>query len=272
MSSIALKRPNPPFWQHSLPDQPFGDLSRRRAGKSVFVKPDSDSPSSGKRKKNRRAEMREERRASVRLGKLNDIYTFTSQYIEHGPGEKGIQARDTIWTNMIALSYTIDHLEKVVELMPKWPAANRTFSTQNSNAFVREWKKIFNPKIGVALLTTQSNLKERCHELHCPDLALRVFEDQPKYNLPLTLPIARQLLRSYHSHYPLSDTMTCSALWAAYDLPPLSSDRAYTAILAAQRNHDSKEGNVIGLEPSKPSSEVVGRKGRPFGQGNARAG
>jgi hypothetical protein len=93
-----------------------------------------------------------------------------------------------------------------------------------------------------------------------------VFGNYPKYNLPLTLSGARQLLYSLHSRYPLSDTITCSALWRAYKLPPLSSDPASSAILAATcLKHNSKESNVIGHELLQQLPNILPKELKPRG-------
>jgi hypothetical protein len=94
-----------------------------------------------------------------RLKRLNDIYSFTSLHIEGRPRHSGIQIRNTVWTNMFALSKTTEQLEKVVELMPKWTNAKRAFDSQNSEAFVSEWKNISIPTLILASLTTHQTQK-----------------------------------------------------------------------------------------------------------------
>ena len=72
----------------------------------------------------------------------------------------------------------------------------------------------------------------RCQELHCPELALKVFSDRPKYGLDLSSPAAaRLLLHSLHLERPLTDSITLAALYPSYRLPPLASDPVACAML-----------------------------------------
>jgi hypothetical protein len=103
--------------------------------------------------------------------------------------------------------------------------------------------------------------EERCDELHCPGLALKVFGDYSKYNLTLTQAGARQLLFSLHSRYPISDTMTATALWTVYNLPPIFSDPVSCAILAAAclKEDDTPQSRVVGLAMLGRLKEMIGQ-------------
>ena len=74
---------------------------------------------------------------------------------------------------------------------------------------------------------------ERCEEVGCPQLALKVMCNYPKYNVPMTLPGARQLLHSLHMKYPLEDTITASALFNIYNLPPFERDLPSCSLVLA---------------------------------------
>jgi hypothetical protein len=100
--------------------------------------------------------------------------------------------------------------------------------------------------------------KERCDELHCPDLALTVFGDYSKYSLMLTHRGALQLLFSLHSQYPLSDTIAASALWSVYNLPPINSDPVPCAILAAAcLKDDTPQSRVVGIAMLDRLKEMI---------------
>ena len=74
----------------------------------------------------------------------------------------------------------------------------------------------------------------RCEELHCPTLALQVFADHSKYGIDLPhAQAARQLLHSLHNEQPLQESITLSALLAAYKLPPVSEDLVSCAMLTS---------------------------------------
>ena len=61
-----------------------------------------------------------------------------------------------------------------------------------------------------------------------------MFSDHPKYGFDLNhLPAARRLLHSLHAQYPLENTITLSALYGVYKLPPISSDLVSCALLAS---------------------------------------
>ena len=72
----------------------------------------------------------------------------------------------------------------------------------------------------------------RCEELRCPDLALDVFANRPKYGMDLASPATgRRLLHALHAHHPLSASVTLGALYGLYRLPPLASDPIACALL-----------------------------------------
>ncbi|GJE86726.1 hypothetical protein PsYK624_028070 [Phanerochaete sordida] len=121
------------------------------------------------------------------------------------------QVRDTAWTHLFGLALTKEQLEQVVELFPKWRESRR------------EWK----PKMVMAFV-------RRCEELRCPQLALKVFTDHPKYGVDLTDALAaRQLLHALHVEHPLQDAITLSALHAVYKLPAVAQDFVACAMLTS---------------------------------------
>lgn len=74
----------------------------------------------------------------------------------------------------------------------------------------------------------------RCEELRCPNLALKVFSDHPKYGVDLTdKKVARQLLHSLHVEHPLQESITLSALHGVYKLPAISQDLVSCAMLTS---------------------------------------
>ena len=74
---------------------------------------------------------------------------------------------------------------------------------------------------------------ERCGELHCPHLALRVFGDYSKYSVKLTLPGAHHLLHSLHMEHPISDVITAAALFHVYGLTPVAEDLVSCSLVLA---------------------------------------
>lgn len=85
--------------------------------------------------------------------------------------------------------------------------------------------------------------KGRCEQLDCPQLALTVFGDYAKYNMPLTLTGANQLLHSLHLNHPIETLVTAAALYPVYGLPPAGTVLTSASLLAAAyvRVHEQKD-------------------------------
>ncbi|KAI0629894.1 hypothetical protein C8Q77DRAFT_1065010 [Trametes polyzona] len=137
--------------------------------------------------------------------------------------EPARQVRTSAWHHLFSLATTPEQLERVAELLPKWRDARRTFRPATPEKFAR-----------------------RCAELHCPQLALKVFGDHSKYGLDLTLEAARPLLHALHLEHPLQDTITLTALFGVYKLPPVSSDLVCSAlVLTACFKHATEESLAV---------------------------
>ncbi|KAF9456964.1 hypothetical protein BDZ94DRAFT_1274410 [Collybia nuda] len=104
-------------------------------------------------------------------------------------------------------------------MFPGWKESGNAFDGALSELFVR-----------------------RCEELSCPLLALKVFGNFSKYNLPLTLPGAQLLMHSLHVEHPIETVITTSALYNTYNLRPVAQDLASCAMfVAACFKHNSKD-------------------------------
>ncbi|KAI0325054.1 hypothetical protein GY45DRAFT_1261603 [Cubamyces sp. BRFM 1775] len=137
--------------------------------------------------------------------------------------EPARQVRTAAWHHLFSLATTPEQLERVTELFPKWRDARRTFRP-----------------------ATPVNFARRCEELHCPQLALKVFGNHSKYGLDLTLEAARPILHSLHLEHPVQDTITLTALFGVYKLPPVSSDLVCSALLmTACFKHGSEESLAV---------------------------
>ncbi|THH31419.1 hypothetical protein EUX98_g2758 [Antrodiella citrinella] len=162
-----------------------------------------------------------------RLARFNKLYQFVAERIDKEPIKTPIQVRSSAWTHLLGLANTKHQLERVVQLFPLWRDAGKAWTPQIAEDFVR-----------------------RCEELGSPQLALQVFTDHPKYGLDLaTLPAARRLLHSLHVEHPLADSITVSALYKIYNLPPISSDLVSCAMLAsACFKHNTPESVAVANE------------------------
>ena len=86
----------------------------------------------------------------------------------------------------------------------------------------------------------------RCEELRCPQLALQVFSDHPKYGFDLSSPTAaRHLLHSLHIQHPLSSSITLVALYKLYDLPPISQDLVTCSLLTSACYNDNTQASLV---------------------------
>lgn len=64
----------------------------------------------------------------------------------------------------------------------------------------------------------------RAESLTCPKLALEMFSNHAKYEVPLSLPAARHLLHALHTEHSLEQVMTAVALYQVYNLTPIAKD------------------------------------------------
>ncbi|TFY69707.1 hypothetical protein EVG20_g3042 [Dentipellis fragilis] len=149
---------------------------------------------------------------ATRAARFEELYTFVSSRIGRTPAVKdALQVRNTAWAHLFGLATEPAQLERVANIFSDWKESGRVFSDKHIEAFVR-----------------------RCEELHCPELALRVFSDRPRYGLDLATPrAARRLLHALHQEHPLQQSVTLAALCALYRLPPLTADPVSCAMLTA---------------------------------------
>ncbi|OJT15572.1 hypothetical protein TRAPUB_6319 [Trametes pubescens] len=160
--------------------------------------------------------------ADDKKARFEELYQFAASCIAD-KSEPARQMRTAAWHHLFSLAGTPEELERVAELFPKWRDARRSFRPATPVQFAR-----------------------RCEELHCPQLALKVFGNHSKYGLDLTLDAARPLLHGLHLHHPLQDTITLTALFSVYKLPPVSSDLVCSALLlTACFKHASDESLAV---------------------------
>ncbi|KAI0311218.1 hypothetical protein OF83DRAFT_1177799 [Amylostereum chailletii] len=155
----------------------------------------------------------------TRAKRFDDIHTFVRAHIGRKPVAKDpLQVSNSAWVHLVQLATTRAQLERVAEEFPNWIESGRAFKKSYQVLFVA-----------------------RCDELKCPDLALAVFGNRPRYRFDLTSPqAARHLLHSLHDNLPLSSSMALAALYSLYKLPSLSSDPIACTLLLAKCLDESK--------------------------------
>jgi len=155
-----------------------------------------------------------------RQAKFDELLVFMKPRLGKTPSKKLPLIRTGAWSDLFSLATTKEQMEAVVELMPQWQASGRVFKDSNSELFIR-----------------------RCEQLDCPQLALAVFGDYARYNMPLTLTGANQLLHSLHLNHPIETLVTAAALYPVYGLPPAGTVVTSASLLAAAyvRVHEQKD-------------------------------
>ncbi|KAK7445741.1 hypothetical protein VKT23_014736 [Stygiomarasmius scandens] len=173
--------------------------------------------------------------------RFDDLYAKMEAYLDKGLVGKARRRtppiRHSVWTHMLQLATQKDQLERMAGMFGRWKDVTGSgLDEQFAELFV-----------------------DRCTQLHCQHLALRVFGDHAKYSLPLSLSAARALLHSLHMLPPhglntgsrdsdlsfdasqgdnatpttLSDVMAAAALYRVYNLKPIVSDLPSCAMVIA---------------------------------------
>ncbi|KAI0718277.1 hypothetical protein C8T65DRAFT_605235 [Cerioporus squamosus] len=155
------------------------------------------------------------------VARFEDLYQFLHAYLVEKTEAR--VPRDSIWEHLFDVSDTPERLERAIELLPKWRDAKRPIKSK-----------------------TDEHLARRVQKLRCPQLALKVFGDRPKYGLDLTLPAARIILQSLLVLGTPQEVLTFTSLFSVYGLPPVSSDLLCTAfLLRALFQHASDESLTV---------------------------
>lgn len=151
----------------------------------------------------------------ARNARFSQIREFMAPRLGRSPTFKTPQVKKSAWSQLVQLASTEEQIKDIISMMPEWQEKGCKFDASFSELFVR-----------------------RCQELRCPQQAVEVFGDYAKYQVPLTLPAAHQLLHSLHLHHPLSLTLTVAALYPVYHLPPVNKDLlSCTMVTAACFHH-----------------------------------
>jgi len=153
---------------------------------------------------------------------LESLSTHISQVRSKTPSP---QVRSSVWLYLFNLATCSEQLEHASRNFSQFVESGRQFRGEHSTAFVR-----------------------RCIELHCPELALTVFNNRPTYRMDLTLPAARQLLYTLHEGRQLSDVVLLAALFPFYNLPEPTSDPISCALIVSAC---LREVNISGSDPAR---------------------
>ncbi|KDR66615.1 hypothetical protein GALMADRAFT_130827 [Galerina marginata CBS 339.88] len=148
--------------------------------------------------------------AAARKERFESQIKYIEPRLGRSPAVKNPRIKRRALFTLTQLASSEDELRRVAELLPKYREAQREVMPYFAEAFVR-----------------------RCQELRCPPLALSVFGNFARYNLPLTQPAAQWLVHSLYVLYPLDQLMVATALFPVYNLPPISEDLPTASMVAA---------------------------------------
>lgn len=149
--------------------------------------------------------------AAARQSKeFSELIAFVEPRVGRNPTVKATQVKESAWQHLVERASTEEEVSRVVSLFGKWREAKGGVRDAFAGA-----------------------LAKRCADLFCPDLALSVFGNYAKYQLPLTLPAARQLLHAYHTTSDLSKLLAVSNLYPVYGLPPAHEDLVSCSLITS---------------------------------------
>ncbi|KAJ3781113.1 hypothetical protein GGU10DRAFT_367775 [Lentinula aff. detonsa] len=150
--------------------------------------------------------------------------------------------RNSVWIRLVDLAQNEEELGKVIALVPKWKDMTR--HQLGKGGLEEQWGEL---------------VVSRAESLSCATLALGMFSNHAKYQVPLSLPAARHLLHALHTQSSLEDVMTAVALYRVYNLTPIAHDlislglvcralvgRIYQPTLAVQTSPSAapQKGNI----------------------------
>lgn len=97
----------------------------------------------------------------------------------------------------------------------------------------------------------------RCQELQCQQVALDVFGNFAKYDVPLDIEAARWLLHSVYIKRPLEDVLIVTALYPVYKLPPISMDLVSASLLAAACYNAGTPESIKAADALQPNIQAM---------------
>ncbi len=151
--------------------------------------------------------------------------------------------RKTAFSQLVQLSSTPAQLEQIAELLPSWSVTyNHKFEDHVAEEFVSAYRK---PLESSYTLLMQS--VGRCDTLGCPQLAVKVFGNLPRYHFRLSQTAAQRLMHSLYRHRMHQDVLTVAAYRPAHDLCPVEQDLVASAIVSAASIKTSNKVVAVGL-------------------------
>ncbi|KAJ4490460.1 hypothetical protein J3R30DRAFT_84039 [Lentinula aciculospora] len=181
--------------------------------------------------------------STTRHARFEELYksVLTQTSLDPKQRRKVPPMRNSVWIHLVDLSQNEVELGKVIALVPKWKDMTR--HQPGKGGLEERWGELV---VGHA------------ESLSCAKLALDMFSNHAKYQVPLSLPAARHLLHALHMEHPLQDVMTAVALFRVYRLNPIADDLVSLGLVcralagriyqAAPPTSSSKTDNIQALK------------------------
>ena len=179
-----------------------------------------------RRKKNRRISVYA-RDADHKVHLFNQNTEFMKPRLGHKPDICHPAIRKATWIRTLALCQTEEQLRKVMQMIPLWRDMGLKFDSTFSHAFIST-----PPNTGFSHFADLS-LSGRCLYLDKPEYALELFGDFGKYNVPLTMDGARELLSATYNKQSIGFIITITRLFNVYKLGHVRNDYPCCAMVIA---------------------------------------
>ncbi|KJA21579.1 hypothetical protein HYPSUDRAFT_202919 [Hypholoma sublateritium FD-334 SS-4] len=174
---------------------------------------------------------------AVRQQRFDEQVKYIEARIGRAPTIKDERVRKRHFLMLLDLAQSEKDVRKVVELVPRFKEAG-----------------------GVLIGSFAKELARRCQELQCQQVALDVFGNFAKYDVPLDIEAARWLLHSVYIKRPLEDVLIVSALYPIYNLPPISTDLVSASLLAAACYKAGTPESIKAADALQPNIQAMLRK------------
>lgn len=186
----------------------------------------------------------------TKSSRFQENIEFMKARLRRRPDPKMSKIAKTTWIHTLGVCQSEEDLRKLMELFPLWRAMNKRFDGALSEAFI--CKLPLFQKYHIDLFTTG-----RCIALKKPEIAIEIFGNFAKYNIPLTLPGARKLLHATYETHPLVIPVTVSSFFKPYRLPPIEKDLPCCSMLLSACLRDGSENAMVIAENLTTSLKSV---------------
>lgn len=167
------------------------------------------------------------RNADHKVQLFNKNVEFMKPRLGHKPDIRHPPIRKSTWIRTLALCQTEEQLRKVMQMIPLWRDMGLNFDSTFSHAFIST-----SPNADFSHFADLP-LSGRCLYLDKPEYALELFGDFGKYNVPLTVDGAREMLSATYNKQSIGFIITITRLFNVYKLGHVKNDYPCCAMVIA---------------------------------------